>query len=278
MQTQFAQIHHVWEGRNHEITHTAADLIRKLGNLAKHTAKPSSSLTVALLHAAANMLDTRIRNRLTQKVKDGKITTFNDMFAEVVQLNEDYVGKQSVSPVPDRNKPPGRFAAPLKTIHCASHNEVQSSEETVHLADSAEQYSPEQTMQYDYEQGSIPLHQTFYDEAGGYRPSQSANNQQRGQKSRPLWNPRQGQSHSQPSPNQSRAPAQPGYSQIVTRQPPSNQQRQNLPGQVPVQQFSQYPNQSVQPGQYPTQTKPTSPGECYRCGSHELCERLPEPV
>ncbi len=49
------QIHHVWEGRNHEITHTAADLIRKLGNLTKHTTKSNSSLTVAWLHAAAEV-------------------------------------------------------------------------------------------------------------------------------------------------------------------------------------------------------------------------------
>ena len=184
----------------------------------------------ALLYAAMNMSDSRIRKRLTQRIKDGKVTTFNDMFVEVVELNEDYVGKRSESPVLDRN-------GPYKTIHCASHDEVQSSEETVHLADSSEQYPPEQTTQYDYEQGSIPLHQTFYDEAGGYRPSQHTTNQQRGSQSRPLWNPRQGQPHSPPP--QSSAPVQSGYSQIMTRQPHLNQPQQNQQRQAPVQQFNQ---------------------------------------
>ena len=46
----------------------------------------------ALLHTATNMSDTRIKKRLLQLVKDNKITTFNDMFAEVAELNENYVG------------------------------------------------------------------------------------------------------------------------------------------------------------------------------------------
>ena len=100
-------------------------------------------------------------------------------------------------------------------------------------------------MQYECEQDSIPLHHTFYE--------------QRGSPSRPLWNPRQGQPHSQ-SP-QSRAPIQPGYSQIMTREPNSNQQQQNSPVQASAPQFQQYQNQQ--------QARSAQQGACDRCGSQE---------
>ena len=193
------------------------------------------------------------------------------MFAEVVQLNEDYVGKQSVSPVHDRNKPPGRPVAPLKSIHCATHDEVPPSEETVFYSESAEQYPHDQTMQYAYESGSAPLQTNFYYEENGYNsPKQQGISQQRGQQSHPLWNPRQGQPNA-PSP-QSRGPMQQGYSQIMAKPHPT-QQPQNSPGQVPAQQYSQAPIQYQNP-QGPLvhnqqQARPAPQVGCYRCGSHE---------
>ena len=58
----------------------------------------------ALLYAASNMIETRIRKRLSQRIRDDKITTFNDMYAEVVELNEDYVGRQVPTSSADHSK------------------------------------------------------------------------------------------------------------------------------------------------------------------------------
>ena len=126
-------------------------------------------------------------------------------------------------------------------------------------------------MQYAYESGSAPLQTNFYYEENGYNsPKQQGISQQRGQQSRPLWNPRQGQPNP-PSP-QSRGPVQPGYSQIMAK-PHQTHQPQNPPGQVPAQQFSQAPIQYQNP-QGPLvhnqqQARPAQQVGCYRCGSHE---------
>ena len=46
----------------------------------------------ALLYAASNLREPRVRKRLEKMVKSDHITTFDELFNNVVELNEDYVG------------------------------------------------------------------------------------------------------------------------------------------------------------------------------------------
>ena len=105
----------------------------------------------ALLYAAANMNDTRIKKRLVKQIKENRITTFNDMFAEVAELNEDFVGRPTGSNLSDQSKAQTRSSSIPYTT--------------------PEQFTPEPCQEYVYDQTTNQTFPVFYNEAGGYRQS-----------------------------------------------------------------------------------------------------------